>query len=168
MLELDLLIISVSKNPFKSSSDAPDEDRASMASLLAAEINSTGSVVEVSRWELDQSGASYTIDLLRHFGSLYPGAELVLLVGEDSYRDMDRWKSSAEIPSLCKIAVFGRPGVNAAGKASGSALPQARHFVFDIPVSATSIRKLVADGQPINHLVPPTIAAYIASKGLYR
>ena len=168
MLVLDLLIISVSKNPFKSASDAPDEDRATMATLLAAEINSTGAIVEVSGWELDQPGASYTIDLLRHVGSLYPGDELVLLVGEDSYRDMGRWKSSADIPSLCTIAVFGRPGFNAAGAASGSVLPQAEHFVFDIPVSATSVRNLVAGGQPIHHLVPPTIEAYIASRGLYR
>ena len=168
LLGLDQLIISVSKNPFKSASDAPDDDRAKMAALLVAEINPTGAIVEVSGWELDQPGASYTIDLLRHVGSLYPGSELVLLVGEDSYREMGCWKSSAEIPTLCRIAVFGRAGFNAEGQDSDNARPQAQYFDFDMPVSATSVRNLVADGQPINHLVPPAIEAYIASRGLYR
>ena len=168
MLDLDRLIISVSKNPFKAPSDAPDAERGAMARLLADEINATGAIAEVCGWELAQPGVSYTIDLLHHVGSLYPGAELVLLVGEDSYREMSRWKSPAEISSLCQIAVFGRPGFTVAGVASEGALPQARHFLFDMPVSATSVRNLVAEGQPIHHLVPPTITAYIASRGLYR
>jgi len=60
-LGLDRLLISVSKNPFKSSSDAPDSQRKIMARLLAAEINVTGDFVAVSDWELDRSGPSYTI-----------------------------------------------------------------------------------------------------------
>ncbi|NTW52264.1 MAG: nicotinate (nicotinamide) nucleotide adenylyltransferase [Chlorobiaceae bacterium] len=167
LLGLDRLIISVSKNPFKAPSDAPDDDRAMMARLLAAELNSTGSIVEVSGWELCQPGASYTIDLLRHVGDAHPGAELVLLVGEDSYRQMHSWKSPAEIASLCRIAVFGRSGFSAEGQDSDITLPQALIHEFDMPVSATAVRALIAAGQAVTHLVPQSIAAYIASRGLY-
>ncbi len=168
LLGLDRLVISLSKNPFKAPSDAPDDDRTAMALLFAGEINSTGNIAEVSRWELGRPGASYTVDLLRYVGSLNPGAELVLLVGEDSYRQMHLWKSSAEIPRLCRIAVFGRTGDYSLVEDSGYDLPKAEHYEFDMPVSATAIRQLIAGGESISGLVPPVIAAYINSKGLYR
>jgi nicotinate-nucleotide adenylyltransferase len=168
LLDLDRLIISVSKNPFKAPSDTPDDDRANMAQLLADELNTTGGDVEVSRWELGLNGASYTIDLLRHVGELYSGAELVLLVGDDSFLQMPRWKSSNEIPSLCRIVVFGRMGAFDAGGSVDNDLPPATRIDFDMQVSATAVRDLIADGQEIPDLVPPSIAEYITSRGLYR
>ncbi|HWR01912.1 MAG TPA: nicotinate (nicotinamide) nucleotide adenylyltransferase [Chlorobaculum sp.] len=167
-LGLDRLIVSLSKNPFKSPSDAPDDDRAAMALLFAAEINSTGAVAEVSGWELGRPAPSYTVDLLRYVGALNPGAELVLLVGEDSYRQMHLWKSSTEIPALCRIAVFGRSGDYSIENDSRDGLPAAQHYEFDMPVSATAVRRLIADGEPVTRFVPPSIAAYIESKRLYR
>jgi nicotinate-nucleotide adenylyltransferase len=165
---VDRLIISVSKNPFKAPADASDDDRAAMTRLLAAEINAAGTFAELSAWELRQLGPSYTIDLLRHVAALHPGDDLVLLVGEDSYRQMPQWRESQEIAKLCDIAVFGRSGGELAAASCGETLPPATLFDFDMPVSATEVRRLAAAGQPVTHLVPPTIAAYIASHGLYR
>jgi nicotinate-nucleotide adenylyltransferase len=165
---VDRLIVSVSKNPFKASADASDEDRAAMARLLVAEINAAGAFADMSDWELRQPGPSYTIDLLRHVAALHPGDDLVLLVGEDSYRQMPQWRESREIAQLCDIAVFGRSGSVLAVGSCGETLPPATLFDFDMPVSATEVRRLAAAGQPISHLVPPTIATYIASHGLYR
>ncbi|NTU58619.1 MAG: nicotinate (nicotinamide) nucleotide adenylyltransferase [Chlorobiaceae bacterium] len=167
LLDLDLLIISVSKNPFKAPSDAPDEDRAAMAQLLADEINATGAIAAVSRWELEQPGSSYTVELLRHMKRLYPVAERVFLAGEDSYRQMPRWKSYEDIPALCRIAVFGRPGIEHGGDDSGAPLPQAEFHDFDMPVSATDVRTRIASGIPVLHLVPSPIAEYIADRGIY-
>jgi nicotinate-nucleotide adenylyltransferase len=168
LLDLDRLIVSVSKNPFKVSSDASDEDRSVMAGLLVDEINATGSFSELSAWELQQPGPSYTIDLLRHVAALHPGDDLVLLVGEDSYRQMPEWRESREIAKLCDIAVFGRSGGELAAASCGETLPPAKLFDFDMPVSATEVRRLAAAGQPVSHLVPQSIVAYIASHGLYR
>lgn len=168
LLRLDRLIISVSKNPFKVPADASGDDRAAMADLLVDEINAAGSFAELSVWELRQPGLSYTIDLLRHVAALHLGDELVLLVGEDSYRQMPQWRESREIAKLCDIAVFGRSGGELAAASCGETLPPATLFDFDMPVSATEVRRLAAAGQSISHLVPPTIAAYIASHGLYR
>ena len=165
---VDRLIVSVSKNPFKGPSDASDADRLAMAEFLVDEINAAGEFAEASDWELRQPGPSYTIDLLRHVAELYPGDDLLLLVGEDSYRHMPQWKSATEIPKLCDIAVFGRSGGELAAPSCGEPLPPAMLYDFDMPVSATEIRRLIAAGMPITHLVPPSIAEYIASRGLYR
>lgn len=165
---LDRLTVSVSKNPFKAPAAASDDDRAAMARLLTGGINSAGAFAEMSTWELQQPGPSYTIDLLRHVEALHPGDELVLLVGEDSYRQMPQWRSAPEIPKHCSIAVFGRSGGETADPPVNDHLFPARHYAFDMAVSATEIRQRVAAGQPIDHLVPPSIAAYIAEHGLYR
>jgi nicotinate-nucleotide adenylyltransferase len=165
---VDRLIVSVSKNPFKEPADASAQERAAMAHLLVAEINAAGKFAEISDWELQQPGPSYTIDLLRHVAALHPGDELVLLVGEDSYRQMSQWRESREIAKLCDIAVFGRSCGALAAASCGEKLPPAMLFDFDMPVSATEVRRLAAAGQPISHLVPQSIAAYIESHGLYR
>ena len=165
---VDRLIVSVSKNPFKGPSDASDADRLAMAALLVDEINAAGQFAETSDWELRQPGPSYTIDFLRNVEALCPGDDLVLLVGEDSYCQMPQWKSASEIPKLCDIAVFGRSGGELAAASCGDPLPPAMLFDFDMPVSATEIRRLIAACMPITHLVPPSIAEYIASHRLYR
>jgi len=139
-----------------------------MTRLLVAEINAAGKFAEMSDWELQQPGPSYTIDLLRHVEALCPGDELVLLVGEDSYRQMPQWRESREIAKLCDIAVFGRTSGDIADKPADSPLFPALHYDLDLPVSATEVRRLAAAGQPISHLVPQSIAAYIESHGLYR
>lgn len=139
-----------------------------MARMLVAEINAAGAFAEMSDWELRQPGPSYTIDFLRHVATLHPGDDLVLLVGEDSYRQMPQWRESREIAKFCDIAVFGRSCGELAAASCGETLPPATLFDFDMPVSATEVRRLAAAGQPISHLVPPTIATYIASHGLYR
>jgi nicotinate-nucleotide adenylyltransferase len=37
-----------------------------------------------------------------------------------------------------------------------------------LDISATDIRRRVARGQPISELVPPRVADYIETRGLYR
>jgi nicotinate-nucleotide adenylyltransferase len=167
-LGLDRILISVSKNPFKSSADAPDSHRKKMTELLASEVNATGDFVTVSDWELGRPGPSYTIDFLRHLRQECGNPELLLLVGEDSYRDMPGWKSSDEIPGLCSIVVFTRPTAFSRNDTEAGILPPARFVDFDLPVSATEVRELMKNGRSATHLLPPSIAGYIEANGLYR
>lgn len=168
LLDLDRLIVSVSKNPFKAEYPTADEDRVGMAELLVAELNMAGSFAELSTWEIQQSGPSYTVNLLRHTRDRCGKEELVFLAGEDSYRQMPHWREPEEITALCTIAVFGRAGSAHAEETCGVTLPPAMLFDFDLPVSATGIRQLLAAGQSISHLVPPSIAEYIDKHCLYR
>ncbi len=167
-LHLDRLIISVSRNPFKSGWHVTDQDRSCMAELLAREIDPVGGFAEVSTWELAQPGPSYTVDLLRRLHDLHPRAELLLLVGEDSYRDMPGWRSAGSIPELATIVVFGRRSAAMDGDGSRNALPPAMRIDFDTPVSSTEVRGLLERGAPAGHLLPPSIAAYIRANSLYR
>jgi nicotinate-nucleotide adenylyltransferase len=168
LLDLDRLIVSVSKNPFKAASPTSDEDRVQMAALLVSELNVAGAFAEVSTWEMRQRGPSYTVELIRHVKERYGEDDLVFLAGEDSYRQMPEWREPQEIAQLCTIAVFGRSGSDSVPESCGVTFLPALLLDFDLPVSATMIRNHVASGQSIGHLVPPSISAYIESRSLYR
>ncbi|MBM3163466.1 MAG: nicotinate (nicotinamide) nucleotide adenylyltransferase [Chlorobi bacterium] len=170
LLDIDRLIISVSNNPFKNRYDASDVQRKQMAELLAVELRRVGLDAEVSGWELEKQQPSFTVDLLRHVRSGYPNDRLTLLIGEDSFREITSWNSWETLPSLCRIAVFGRspkPGVTERTPWH-FACSAVRFIDFDFPVSSTMIRNAVAAGQPVKALIPSSIRRYIVEHGLYR
>ncbi|MHC4991684.1 MAG: nicotinate-nucleotide adenylyltransferase [Planctomycetota bacterium] len=114
--------------------------------------------------EIRRGGVSYTVDTLREMSQEYPADSLSLLIGADAATDLPNWRDVGELTQLARIVALTRPGV---------ALPD--HPMVDeyltvpaIDVSATEIRRRVACGEPIADLVPPAVAAYIASHGLYR
>jgi nicotinate-nucleotide adenylyltransferase len=66
--------------------------------------------------------------------------------------------------ALADVVVFARPG---------SAVPPHPRFrqVIEVPavdISATLVRRLVAEGRSIRYLVPDAVREYIAAHGLYR
>ena len=66
---------------------------------------------------------------------------------------------------LARLGVATRPGYAARARARD------RIEVFELephPVSSTEIRERVRRGEPIDGLVVPAVAAYIAEHGLYR
>jgi nicotinate-nucleotide adenylyltransferase len=168
-LSLDRLLVSVSKNPFKSRSDAPDTHRRVMAGLLVEEINRSVPIAALDTWELDRPAPSYTVELLRRLRLECPDDELFLIVGEDSYREMAKWMESGAIPQICTIVVFARKEGGVAGDAVryDPTLP-AILVDFDMPVSATGVRELLAKKEPVEHLVPRAVATFIEANGLYR
>ncbi len=170
LLSIDRLIISVSNNPFKQNRAAADVHRMRMAELLSREINHTGVCSEVSGWELEKKQPSYTVDLLRYLHDLYPADKLMLLVGEDSFREFSLWKECKQLFSLCDIVVFGR-ATTEQGTLPHEAMQQrecVRFINFDCPLSSTVIRDLFAAGHSISELVPSSVHCYITEHGLYR
>ncbi|MCC7144921.1 MAG: nicotinate (nicotinamide) nucleotide adenylyltransferase [Phycisphaeraceae bacterium] len=129
--------------------------------------------------ELDRAAdgqPSYTVDTLtrlRHH--LGPQPRLRLLIGSDQLRLFPSWRQYQEIIALAEPLVMVRPPLNRQSLLADLPAPlQAEQWaarLLELPaldISATDIRRRVAAGQPINHLVPPAVAAYIAAHGLYR
>jgi nicotinate-nucleotide adenylyltransferase len=140
-----------------------------MAALLSDEINATGECSAVSGWELSRQLPSYTIDLIHYVRELYPMAEITLLVGEDSYMDLPRWKSYEDIVMLCRIVVFRRkPGEGRLKEESDLASEGSVRFIdFDMPISASDIRQRFSKGLEVSRLLPSPIRNYIAEHNLY-
>lgn len=160
-LRLDVVrFIPARIQPFKLDWElAPAEDRLAMLQLALGD--QPGFVVDDR--EVRRPGTSYTIDTLEELAAEAPEDSLCLLVGADAARDLPEWRESRRIRELARIVVLTRPG-------AGAALNDLEAELLEVPeidISATEVRRRVGAGEPIDDLVPPAVAAYIESHGLY-
>ena len=128
--------------------------------------------------EVERPGISYTVDTLEELQAAWgPAAELYFILGRDAFQSLPRWKDSERLLSLCRWVVVNRPGYEEAeGEGDCSSADLADHrpgtvipvSLPSLDISSTEIRRRVANGQPIDHLVPEAVAYYIAEHGLYR
>ena len=80
-LKLDLVLLMVAADPPHKDVEGhvAAEKRLMMARLAAQDVDG----VEASDLEINRPGKSYTADTLEEVSRLYPGAELVLILGSD-------------------------------------------------------------------------------------
>jgi len=128
--------------------------------------------VAIDDREMRRDGPSYTVDTLRELQREYPGAELVLVMGEDQALALTKWRDWQAIVKIATIAYAARPDAHAHATLEQSALPpEARVQRIELPGmpdSATDIRERVGRGEDVSSLVPPGIASYIATHHLYQ
>ncbi|HEX4349473.1 MAG TPA: nicotinate-nicotinamide nucleotide adenylyltransferase, partial [Verrucomicrobiae bacterium] len=109
--------------------------------------------------EIERGGISYTVDTLRAYTDKYPGAKLFYLIGADNVAKLNEWREPAALAQLAEFVAVPRPGGGPAifpAPFRGRAL---KGFPFD--VSSSAIRARLKAGLPIDHLVPPAVAAAI-------
>jgi nicotinate-nucleotide adenylyltransferase len=122
---------------------------------------------ELDRRELQRTGPSYTLDTVRELQAEYPGAQLVLLIGQDQYAGLHTWADWPELLQRVTLAVANRPGTLPPVHPDVLRHP---HQVVPLPmldIAATEIRARVSRGEGIDHLVPPEVARYIDQQRLY-
>ena len=130
---------------------------------------------EVSTLELERPGATYTVDTMTQLrASLNRTSDLFFIVGFDSLADMPKWKEPDRLLKLCRVAAVRRPGHTELDlDGLEAAVPGFRKslVVVDAPlldISASEIRRRVAEGLLITDMVPEAVARYIAQNDLYR
>lgn len=124
--------------------------------------------------EIRRAGKSYTIDTVRAMNERYPGAQLYFPIGSDMLLWFHNWVSYKELLRRLVLVAHVRAGEDEAPmrafadtlRAEGGSILFAKAAV--LPLSSTEIRNKIACGEPIDTLVPPSVAAYIAAHGLYR
>jgi len=128
----------------------------------------------VSRADADVAGPSFTVDTLRRLHADRPGDELMFIVGGDMAQTLPAWREPEAILELAELGVAGREGVDRtaiAGRLDGLRGAAQRIHFFGMPrldISSSMIRRRVAAGRPIRHLVPDSVAAAIERADLYR
>ncbi len=170
-LALDrVLLIPASRPPHKPGAPiTPYSDRFAMLSLALE--GTTGLIA--SELEREDLRPSYTVDTLRRLATLEPEAELWLLLGADSLRDLPAWREPEEIMRLARLAVYARPSeeepnLAPADPALADPPPQATELSGPrLRLASTEIRARVAAGRSIRFLVPPAVERYIHEHGLY-
>jgi nicotinate-nucleotide adenylyltransferase len=128
--------------------------------------------LDVSVVDAEVPGPSYTVGTLRRLHERCPGDELTFIVGGDMALSLPTWREPEAVLELAELGVAEREGVRRADVAERlSGLGADRVRFFDMPrldISSSLIRRFVAAGRPIRHLVPEGVAAYIEQAGLYR
>lgn len=119
--------------------------------------------VEVSRVEVDRTGASVTADTLESLAA--PDHELFLVLGADAAANMPTWRRLEETRELATVVVVEREGEHADPPGPGwrwCHVPVPR-----LDVSSSMIRERLAAGRPVAGLVPPAVLADIRDQDLY-
>ena len=129
---------------------------------------------ELSRIELDRSGPHYMADTVRLLITQEPDADIVLLIGGDSLRDLPAWHQSANlVAAVHKIGVMRRPVDSFDLQTLENQVPGLNEKIMFIDtlvqnISSSEIRRRVAGMEPYRYYVLPAIHEYIESNRLYR
>lgn len=128
----------------------------------------------LSRIEMDRPGPHYMADTMRLLADKYPLADLVLIIGGDSLRDLPTWERPADLVAAChEIGVMRRPGDSVDLPALERSVPgvQARVRFVTAPlleISSSDIRRRVRAGEPFRYFLSQPVYEYILEKELYR
>ena len=129
-----------------------------------------------STFELTLERPAYTIETLEHFRETMPGVDLHLLIGGDSYADLDHWVRWREIVDAARLVVLTRPGwilEEASLSPDLADLAKSGRVVFlgqpPVDVSSTRLREAFSRGeQPPAGSVPESVVRYVHKYDLYR
>jgi len=115
---------------------------------------------EVDECELLRPPPSYTIDTVEEIRRRECDASIFCLIGEDNVEQLPRWHRFGELEKMVRFVVLDRSG------RQPSHSYQLIHRRIDI--SATEIRRRVAQNESIRYLVPDSVEEMIQREKLYR
>ena len=115
---------------------------------------------EVDECELLRPPPSYTIDTVEEIRRRECEASIFCLIGEDNVGQLPRWHRFGELEKMVRFVVLDRSG------RQPSHSYQLIHRRIDI--SATEIRRRVAQNESIRYLVPDSVEEIIQREKLYR
>ena len=163
--------LKIDRNP------TPAHHRLAMLRLALADVPKTVIITdEIDQITVHDAGPNYTVDTLetlrRRLGNKI---DLRLLIGGDSLRQFDQWRSPQRIVELAQPLVMIRPPDTRESLLDGLPQGYSRRAWADrlvelppITVSSSQIRDLVAGGQPLTGFVSPGVERYIRDHRLYQ
>ena len=158
-----LFFIPAAQSPFKPDT-TPTSSGERLRLLCLALAGKTW--CEIDEQELQRGGVSYTINTLRDYHQRFPEAKIFYLIGGDHVQKLPSWREAEQLARLADFVVVPRPGqaeIPFPAPFHGRALKG-----FPLGVSSSQIRARVKVGEPIDHLVPATVAEAIRAAGLYK
>ena len=127
-----------------------------------------------SRIEIDREGNSYTIDTLRELKKLYPGDEIYLILGGDTFKQIEGWYESEEIFKNCIILAAVRDNMTIAD------MDTQRRYLHDkygadirilqfrnLDLSSSDIRARLKTGRSVRYLLPDSVIEFACLKNIF-
>lgn len=150
------------QNPFKKSQTLLNEYQRLHLVRLATEDDTRLKAIDV---EFKLNKPSYTIDTILYLKEKYPRFYFSIIMGSDSFVNIQKWKNHEKLIEENKILIYKRPGFEVTTK-------HLNVFVLNntplIEISATSIRELIRKGKSIRYLVSDKVMEEIEKSGYFK
>ena len=150
------------QNPFKESKSLLNEfDRLHLVRLATQD----DARMKCSDIEFNLSKPSYTTETLTFLSEKHPEHTFSIIMGSDSYQNLDKWKNFEAIVSNYSIYVYKRKGHEINKTLSE------KSFILNAPmieISASQIRMNIKSGKSIRYLVPEIVREEIETRKFYK
>jgi nicotinate-nucleotide adenylyltransferase len=150
------------QNPFKTSSSLLNEyDRFHLIQKAIGD-NDRLRAVDI---EFSLPKPSYTAHTLTYLKEKYPTHSFKIIMGSDSFQNLERWKNTEFIINNYPIIIYKRAGFEIDNRLN------AKIEILEAPllqISATHIRELIAAGKSIKYLVPQNVEEEIIASRFYK
>jgi nicotinate-nucleotide adenylyltransferase len=150
------------QNPFKASAGLLNEyDRLHLVNLAIEDDDR----LRGSNIEFQLPKPSYTTNTLAVLKEKYPEHRFSIVMGSDSFQNLERWKDYQSIIKDCKLILYKRPGFEITNNIG------AMIEIMDAPlleISATYIRDLIKANHSIKYLVPDKVEKEISLNRFYK
>jgi nicotinate-nucleotide adenylyltransferase len=173
-----IIFIPTNLPPHKDAIDLVDAKKRSVMVYLATVSNPC---FEVSTYEIERGGKSYSIDTVRHFHRAFEGnVDLHFIIGADMLMEITSWKNIGELLEICRFIAVSRPGFDIQKILNQQFLSLQNHSVASqwlerilvedtamLDISATDIRRRIKEWKSIKYLVPEPVEQFIHNQQLY-
>lgn len=150
------------QNPLKESKTLLNEfDRLHLVRLATQDDNR----IKCSDIEFNLPKPSYTSNTLAFLSEKYPEHQFSLIMGSDSYQNLDKWKNYETIINNYPVYVYKREG-HEIKKTFGTEAKILNAPI--IQISASQIRDHIRTAKSIRYLVPEVVREEIESRKFYK
>jgi nicotinate-nucleotide adenylyltransferase len=149
------------QNPLKPSATLLNEYQRLNMVRLAVENDSRFNASDV---EFKLPKPSYTIDTLTYLFEKYPKHQFTVLMGSDSYQNLNKWKNYELLVKNYSIVVYNRQNFEVKDNVYNATILNAP--LLDI--SSTLIRNLIKEKKSIKYLVPNTVLDELMNNKYYK
>jgi nicotinate-nucleotide adenylyltransferase len=160
--ELDEVWFVVSpQNPFKNTNSLLNEQHRLSLVKIAIEGEKK---LKASNVEFKLPKPSYTADTLLYLSEKYPKHIFSIIIGSDSFQNIEKWKNYKYIINNYNIFIYKRPGFQIKNTTENITIVDAPL----LEISSTQIRKNIREKKSIRYLVTDAVMEEIENKGYYK
>lgn len=127
---------------------------------------------EISNYEIEKEGFSYTYETLENFKS--EDNILYFITGADCLINIEKWKNPDRIFKTSKLVVFNRPGYDKESlKLQKNEIEKKYNTsinfldIMDLEISSTMIRDRIKEGKKIDFFIPKEVLDFIRKNNIY-
>jgi nicotinate-nucleotide adenylyltransferase len=151
------------QNPFKQNHSLLNEYHRLFLVQKAIEGESNMKAVDI---EFSLPKPSYTIDTMTYLEEKYPEHQFCIIMGSDSFQNLEKWKSGSLIMTRYPIYIYVRSGFEVDQKKITENIIVLKAPLLDI--SASLIRKKIGEGKSVRYLIPDSVNEEIVNAGYYK